>query len=157
MTTKLTTLFLVLTVTVTAVSCRQQQLEDARRARLKQAVAALAAEDAGMLAAVLSSDEQSISEDDAGVLLKKVAGLWGDLNACKEISEADLVAGLDKGDMNVIADWGNLTTRDGEWMLFKSPVRTKHYMRVGLLFGADEEHVGQFIVCEYPQKEGDTQ
>jgi len=30
-------------------------------------------------------------------------------------------------------------------------------MRVGLLFGADEEHVGQFIVCEFPQKEGDAQ
>lgn len=152
MTMKPLTLLFALTLTVTAVSCSQNQLDDARRSRLKQATAALAAGDAGTLAATLSSEEQSISKEDAGALLKKVTSVWGDLNACEEIIKADLVPPLDKGDMHVLAHWGNLSTRDGEWMLFGSPDRPNHYMRVGLLFGPGSEYVGQFIVCEFPQQ-----
>jgi hypothetical protein len=150
MKTTLLSILLIQTIVASSAFCKEDSLDNARSAKLKQVVTALATADADALQSVLSGEHQTISKEEASSLLKTITTSWGDLKMLEEINEAELQTTFNKGDMHVIAHWGKLPTQYGKWMLFRTPNRENYYLRIGLLFGKGSEHAGQFVACEFP-------
>ena len=143
-------------VLVSSAFGNKDAIHSVRSARLQQVATALSSADADALRAALSSAHQTMSKEEALALLTTISKAWVELTQLEPVVANDNQPILDKGDMRIVASWGNMPTQSGEWLTFRSARRKNTHLRIGLLFGKGDGHAGQFLVCEFTAPEQTT-
>lgn len=128
----------------------QALLDQQRATKLGAAVISLVSTNADSLCAVLNSDRQEISKEEALSIIEKIKHSFGELGNLEEIDEADLSRKLNAEDLDMVVHWGSQATHFGRWKLFRSDKQKDSYLRVGLLFHKGSAQVGQFVVAKIP-------
>lgn len=149
-------ILLIQVLPISSAFGKDDAIENARHARLKQVVAALSSGDAEALRFALASACQPMSRDEASIVLSTISNAWGELAQHEPVVAEEALPALDKGDMLILVHWGKLPTQAGAWQTFKHASRKQTYLRIGLLFGKDDAHPGQFLACEFPVRSQTT-
>ncbi|MGI9244841.1 MAG: hypothetical protein ACR2RV_28820 [Verrucomicrobiales bacterium] len=60
---------------------------------------------------------------------------------------------LDKGEMEIVVQWGAGATDSGSWLELESPAVAGYLLRIGLMFPKKSVAAKQFLAVQFPQAE----